>query len=210
MGNAIHSAIDAYWHDDEVTIEDVENWVKIRYSKQLTEMAGFDKQGNPIPKVDLDFVLSNFPPMFEAWKHEYAGMYPKPDLTESALELKISDDMMVAGTMDGYEAERGVVIDYKTCGRKPSSISESHKIQLMAYATMAKQTYEVGTIRVVYIQRPTKTLPARIHVMDHDITDDDWISAAHDIELMAETWRLVEENPQLAPLVFRPNKVAKW
>jgi hypothetical protein len=214
LGNAIHGAIDAYWDHGVVAEKDVELWIQSKYAAQMNEVIGEDKFGNPIPKVDIDFVLKNFQQMFTAWETEYAGKYPKPDLREHYVKLDVQEEpvpMMMAGTIDGYEEERKVVIDYKTCGRKPSGISESHRLQLTAYAfAMIAEGKEVDTIRVVYIQRPTKTLPARIHVFDEDLDDKLLLVMVDTMEMMKGSFNASIKYPELTKYLFRPNRVAKW
>ena len=214
LGNAIHGAIDAYWAGEEVTEDDVVLWVQAAYSTQMNEVVGQDKFGNDIPKVDIDFVAKNFKPMFMAWENDYAGLYPKPDLREHYVKMDVQTEpvpMMLAGTIDGYEEDHKVVIDYKTCGRKATSISESHRLQLCAYATaLIAEGKEVDTIRVVYIQRPTKTLPARVWTIDEELTDEMLLRTVDTIEMMRGSFNASLEYPDLTKYIFRPNFVAKW
>ena len=206
LGNAIHGAIDAYWDGEEVTEDDVVEWMNARYQEQMDTI---DDKG--FAKVDPEFVAANFMNMFIAWKAGYADMYPKPDMREYALSIDIQEGMRMAGTIDGYEDDRSVVIDYKTCGRKPSGISESHRLQLSAYAfMMIAKGYEVDTIRVVYIQRPTKTLPARIWVFDEELEDKQLLVMTDTIEMMKGSWNAAIEHPELTKYLFRPNRVAKF
>ena len=214
LGNAIHGAIDAYWDKGVVTEADVELWVQLKYAEQMYEVVGQDKFGNDIPKVDIDFVTKNFMGMFTAWENDYAGLYPKPDLREHYVEMDVQTEpvpMMLAGTIDGYEEEHKVVIDYKTCGRKPSGISESHRLQLTSYAfAMIADGKEVDTIRVVYIQRATKTLPARVWTFDEELDDKLLLTMVDTIEMMKGSWNASLEHPELTKYLFRPNRVAKW
>jgi len=214
LGNAIHAAIDAYWDGSQVTEDDVVLWVQAKYAEQMDEVIGTDRKGNPIPKVDIEFVTRNFMPMFTAWKSEYAGKYPKPDLREHYVKMDVQTEpvpMMLSGTIDGYEEHRGVVIDYKTCGRKPSGISEGHRLQLMSYAfAMIAEGKEVNTIRVVYIQRPTKTLPARVWTFDEEVNDELLLTMVDTIEMMKGSFNASLEYPDLTKYLFRPNRVSKW
>ena len=214
LGNAIHGAIDAYWAGDEVTEADVELWVQIAYETQMNEVVGKDKFGNDIPKVDIDFVMQNFKQMFIVWESEYAGKYPKPDLREHPVRMDVQEEpvpMILAGTIDGYEEDRKVVIDYKTCGRKPAGITESHRLQLTSYAfAMIAEGIEVDTIRAVYVQRPTKTLPARVWIFDEELDDKMLLTMVDTIEMMKGSWNAALEYPDLTKYLFRPNRVSKW
>ena len=211
LGNAIHGAIDGFWDNSDVTEDDVTLWVQVKYSEQMDCQVGFNKDKSPRYKVELEEVASNFIPMFQAWQNEYATAYPIPDLREYPLSTKINDNMMIAGTIDGYEEDRKVVIDYKTCNRKPSGISEAHRMQLLVYAfMMIAEGKEVDFIRVVYIQRATKTLPPRIWTFDEEVTDKMLLGIVDTIELMKKSWNAGVEHPELLDVLFRPNPVAKF
>ena len=214
LGNALHAAIDAYWNGDEVTEEDVTYWVQARYSEQMNVVTGQDKLGNDIPQVDLEFVTKNFMPMFTEWVSKYAELYPKPDLRESELELGLQEGMIMAGTLDGYELDKKVIIDYKTAGRMPgkdAKISEAHRLQLAAYAwMMIAEGKEVESIRVVYLVRPTKTIGPRVRVIDEDLTDETLFDMKDTIEMMVGSWNAGKEYPHILKLLFRPNRLAKW
>ena len=214
LGNALHGAIDAYWHGDEVTEDDVCLWIQTRYATQMDEVVGKDKLGNDIPKVDMEFVTRNFIPMFREWVAKYGTMYPKPDMLEADLELDIQEGMKMAGTLDGYENPRKVLIDYKTAGRMPgkdAKISEAHRMQLAAYAfMMIAEGHEVDTIRVVYLVRPTKTLGPRIKIIDEELDEQTLLDMVNTVELMKDSWNAALKYPELARLLFRENRIAKW
>ncbi len=214
LGNALHGAIDAYWHGDEVTEDEVVLWIQAKYSEQMVEIIGKDKLGNDIPKVDMEFVAKNFMPMFIEWVSKYATLYPKPDLLEEDLSLDIQKGMIMAGTLDGYEIDRGVLIDYKTAGRMPgkdAKISESHRLQLSAYAfMMIAAGYEVNTIRIVYLVRPTKTIGARIKIIDEELDEKTLLTMVETVEMMKESWNVSIKYPELTKILFRPNRIAKW
>ncbi len=214
LGNALHAAIDAYWHGDEVTEDEVILWIQAKYSEQMVEIVGKDKLGNDIPKVDMEFVAKNFMPMFQEWVSQYARLYPKPDLLEKDLELNIQEGMKMAGTLDGFEIDRGVLIDYKTAGRMPgkdAKISESHRLQLSAYAFMMIATgHEVNTIRIVYLIRPTQNIGPRIKIIDEELSEQTLLDIVNTVEMMKESWNASKKYPELTKLLFRPNRIAKW
>ena len=206
LGNAIHAAIDAYWDGEEVTEDDVVEWMNATYQEQMDTVNEYGKA-----KVDPEFVVENFMNMFIAWKYEYGEMYPKPDLREYFVSTEITPYVLEAGTLDGYEEDRKVVMDYKTTGRITKVISPAHEFQLMAYAKMLIDNgIEVDTIRVIYIVRPTKTIAARVVTIDKEITSEMLLRANHTSKLMIDSWQMALANPKMAELLFRPNPMSKY
>ncbi len=209
LGNAVHAAIDAYWDGSEVTEEDVTNWMHARYSRQMSEMV--EQYGKEVPKVDIDTVLKNFMPMFIAWQNEYAGKYPKPDKREFPVRLDMQKNIISAGTVDGYEEDRRVVIDYKTTGKKPSEMSKAHELQMLDYAfSIIADGGEVDSIRVVYIQKPTKKIEARIWIFEKEVTDEMLFQIVEIKENMKKSINAVAQYPDLADVIFRDNPLSLW
>ena len=189
--------IEAYFNGDTILYGEVEEWLETKF---------IDNE-----KVDIDVVLANYEEMFTAWETGYATMYPAPDNREMDIRLDLADNIRLAGTVDGYEADRCVMIDWKTCDSKPSKIKKSHEIQLMMYAlAMIADGKDVKTIRVCYIQRATKTIGARIWTYDIDVSDKMLIEANYYLQLQKESLELYFENPKLRPIIFRPNPIASW
>ena len=119
--------------------------------------------------------------------------------------------MILAGTTDGYEEERKVVIDWKSCEQKPSKISPSHEYQALLYAfALIAKGYEVDFLRIVYIQRRTTKLPARTFVFDKEITDEMLFDTVKTIELMKKSINTVKQHPELENVIFRPNPMAAY
>ena len=212
LGNAVHAAIDAYYDGEEVTEEDVEQWIHVAYAAQMDCVVGKDKKtGKIITKVDPDEVLAHFTNMFNAWKAGYADMYPAPDKREHPVRMQVEDKMILAGTFDGYESDRRVLIDYKTSGKMVSSMSKAHKFQLTSYAVaMIADGLEVDSIRVVYIIKPTKTLPARTVIFEEELTEKMLMEQVLVMKNMQRSINAVRENPELADIVFRENLLSSW
>ena len=197
LGTIVHASIEAYCAGDNILFDEVEEWAEAKFI------------GND--KVDLNIVLTQFTGMFEAWKASYISMYPVPDEREIDISLDVEDNIRLAGKIDAYESDRNVVIDWKTCDSKPSKLKASHELQLMMYVMgMIAKGKKVDTIRVCYIQRPTKTIGARVWVFDKEVTDDMLIKANYYLQLQSESIRLYLENPKLRGLIFRPNPLAMW
>lgn len=215
LGNAIHGAIDAFWEDEVVTEEDVTNWVHARYSRQMDEMLTKTYYGKEItfPKVDLEVILQNFMPMFVEWQNQYASKYPKPDFRERAIKVVMQENIILAGKLDGFEIDRKVVIDYKTCNSKPKDekMTDAHRIQVLEYAFgLISEGIDVESVRIVYIQRPTKKLPARIWICEEEITDEMLFKAVAVTENMKKSINAVQKHPELEDVIFRENHLSTW
>ena len=197
LGTLVHACIEAYCDGEEILFDEAEEWAEEKFI------------GND--KVDLSIVLSQFQGMFEAWKISYSTMYPIPQEREIDISMDLGDKIRLAGKVDAYEIDRGVVIDWKTTDSKPSKLKKSHEIQIMMYAlAMIAEGKEVNTVRVCYIQRPTKTIGPRVWVFDKEITDDMLIEANYYLQLQVTSLQLYFENPELRDILFRVNPVASW
>lgn len=237
LGNAIHAAIDAYWDGEAVLNQDVEDWIHVKYEDQMNTVGGYTKSGEPIAKVDIHVVMKNYMPMFQVWVNEYANMYPKPKYREYSVKMLLQDDIMFAGTVDGCEQEddlaeegfqelamtddekldlatdgnKNVVIDYKTAGKMKSSMDKGHRFQMTAYAmALIAEGKKVDSIRVVYIIRPTKTLPARVKVFEEELTDEMLMEQVEIMELMKKSINVVNQNPELTDVIFKDNPLSMW
>jgi hypothetical protein len=155
------------------------------------------------PDVDKDTLHSTYLELARAVINEYL-VNNKPEVTEEQLTMHIKDNVYVGGTCDFRDGT--IVGDYKTVSRKPSleKIPLSYKRQLMSYARMYKeQGLEIDTIRIVYIVRPTKTLPARIFIVDHAVEYDDWVMIDNTLELIADTVLLSNKQPELRYILWK-------
>jgi hypothetical protein len=197
LGTLVHACIEAHCNEDEISYDEVEEWIEEKYIDN--------------DKVDIDTILSQYQDIFEAWKISYSTMYPIPEEREIDVSLDFGESIRLAGKVDAYEPDRGVVIDWKTTDKKPSKLKKSHEIQIMMYAlAMIAEGKEVNTIRVCYIQRPTKTIGPRIWVFDKEVTDEMLIEANYYLQLQISSLELYFTNKELRALLFRPNPLASW
>lgn len=104
----------------------------------------------------------------------------------------------IGGTIDkvSIEGNRLIVTDYKTSNVKYSSIQPHHRLQLYLYAQiMLHKIWEIDVgnilIEVVYIVKPTKTLPCRIVSYREEI----------DATLMEKLTQQLHDTIQLVKLV---------
>lgn len=101
---------------------------------------------------------------------------------------------------------QGIVTDYKSTSAKPKTdaIPWNYYIQAMAYAKMFKDRGDyVDRIRIVYVVRPTKTLPIRVFTVTQLITDKDWEAIDNALTIIADTILLSKEKPELNYLLFK-------
>jgi len=155
------------------------------------------------PDVNHSEVLSLYQDMGSALINDYLR-YNIPTEVETPLTLEIQDGIYVGGTCDNFTS--GVVVDYKSSSKKPNEdkIPWNYYIQLMAYAKMYKERGEyVDRIRIVYVVRPTKTLPIRTFVVTQSITDTDWQAIDDVLSLIAETMLLHYSKPEYTHLLFK-------
>ena len=82
---------------------------------------------------------------------------------------------------------------------------------MISYAiAMIAEGQEVDFIRVVYIVRPTKTLPARVAIFEKELTDEMLMKQVGVSENMKKSINAVQQNPDLADIVFRENLLSTW
>ena len=101
-------------------------------------------------------------------------------------------------------------MEVTTASKKPNtdSIPFKYLIQALAYAKMLKaQGREANRIRIVYVVQKTKTLPVRVFVVDHIITQENWEMIDNTLMLMAETIRLQRSHPEYIHLLYKSMKL---
>ena len=152
--------------------------------------------------IDKNEVLSTWESLKDVLFSEYLDNTTITE-TETSLSHEVKNGIYVAGTCDARK--NSTVIDFKTTGKKPSdSIPFNYYVQLMAYAYMYKQAgVHIDKIQLVYVVRPTKTLPARLFKVSKLIEDKDWEMVENTLELIADTILKHKEDPSLDYLLFK-------
>jgi ATP-dependent helicase/DNAse subunit B len=161
-----------------------------------------------IEGVDKDVIRANWYDMSYTLINEYV-LHNKPNVVEHQVSKDLGDNVMLSGTLDGYY-NSGIVLDYKTEGKKPNidSIPFNYKLQMMAYSDMLLSSgRDVNQLRIVYVVRATKTLPVRLFKVDHIITEDDWKEYEDTMTLIRETLVLQREHPEYTHLLFKSMKL---
>ena len=160
---------------------------------------------------DIQKITKDYPLMCQAVKENYLEVYPNDVESEKYMELDIKDDkILVAGTIDEYDEENKVITDFKTCSKAPSDKKDliPYMYQLSVYANLLKATEDkiVETFRVVFIQRPTKTIGARIYVAECEANYELGKIVNEAIDII----RMTDEKPELLNLIFRENPLSGY
>lgn len=170
-------------------------------SKEMVEPYLIKHQFNM--DVNVSMVRDLYPDMAAALINEYLR-HNKPTEVERSMCHEVKDGIYVAGTFDNRTGS--IMIDYKNVSTKPKTdkIPWNYYIQLMAYAWMARQEgIEIDKIRLVYVVRPTKTLPVRVFKVTQVIGEDDYKAIEEVLEIISDTVLLSKSNPELNYLLFK-------
>ena len=188
LGSIVHGLAEMYVKGKDTSSEMVEAYLR----RQLLK-----------PDVNIQEVRELYPDMAAALINEYIR-YNKPTEVERSLCYEVKDGVYVAGTFDNRT--NTIIVDYKNVGTKPNTtkIPWNYYIQLMAYAWMMKQEgTPIDRIRLVYVVRPTKTLPIRVFKVTQIINDDDYQNIEDVLNLIADTVLLGKERPELNYLLYK-------
>lgn len=163
------------------------------------------------PDIDNEEVKTVFPDLATLLVNEHVRQRI-PDLVEQSYSAEVAPGIYLAGTLDAIVInnhntpyETYWVQDYKSSSTKPSSTMPfGYKMQQMAYAYMLRaQGHTVEKISLIYVTRPTKTLPARLFPIHHIITNQDWQAIEDVLSLISESVQLVRNQPELTHLIFK-------
>jgi hypothetical protein len=164
------------------------------------------------PDVDKSEIKKHYPAMVEALANEYLiGVDRDTALCERQVYTPIKDGIYVGGSIDLIETRNGMVVDFKTTNTKPNttSIPVHYKIQLLAYWYMLRSNgyKNLDRIRLVYVVKPTKTLPVRVFKVTETVSPEDYTLINDTLKLMADTMLLHYEKPELDYIMFKSYKL---
>ena len=156
--------------------------------------------------IDLKQIYKDYPVMCEALREHYLEVYPTDVVSEKYLEVDLEDyKILVAGSVDEIDYNNKVITDFKTCSKIPTADNMAkYMYQLSCYANLLEKTENliIETFRIVFIQRPTKTIGARVYIAECKANLD----LARDLIRNAiNTIVAIYEKPDLRELIFRPN-----
>jgi len=156
--------------------------------------------------IDIKDIYDSYPSMCEAVREHYLEVYPADVLSEEYMEVELTDEkILIAGTIDEIDLNNKVITDFKTCSKKPTEQDiTKHIYQLGTYANLVKKTKDIliEKFRVVYIQKPTKTIGARVYICECDAVSD---LSANILNQTIDTIRLIDSNPDMRNIIFRDN-----
>ncbi len=167
-----------------------------------------DRMALEFDEVDPEIVKTLYPGMASLLINNYVKGN-KPDKVEEAIYTEVKDGIYIGGSCDAFYTN-GMVLDYKSAGKKPNTetIPFNYKIQLLAYSHIYRSMgYDVDRIRIAYIVRPTKTLPERLFVVTQQITEEDWDLIEQTLELISDSILYCQKHPEAIPLIFKSQKL---
>ena len=188
LGTLVHAVAEA-----EVKNED--------YNQE--EIISFVEEESITADIDIDTVLTNYPLMSKVLKDDFIN---QTDITNTELpvESDLGGDIWVGGTVDFIAGD--TLGDYKTASKKPNlkKIPFNYKIQLLAYCyCLKKMGTNIKNIQIVYIVRPTKTLPARIFTVTESIEEMDWSMIENTLGLIKESVQVSNAVPTLRHIIWK-------
>jgi hypothetical protein len=193
----------------------VHRYIELYRSNELT-------QDGRLPTIDRDTILAttsdynvqqihnDYPMMCEAVKEHYLDVYPTDVLSEEYMELELTDrKILIAGTVDELDLNNGVLTDFKTCSKAPKdeSFMLPYLYQLSVYNALLMKTrgVDVDRFRIVFIQRPTKTIGSRIYIAECDAISNLGSDLLNNI---LETIDVIDSNPKMKDIIFREDPLS--
>jgi hypothetical protein len=195
LGTSIHYVAEKYAEARLANKPLDTDFLQTKIEKDLDELDN--------PDVNKEEVLHFYQMMSEELINQYLSSNI-PTQVEYQTIAKVKDGIYVGGSVDNRT--NGTIVDYKSATTKPRTdkIAWNHFIQLMAYAWSDKQKgIMTDRIRIVYVVRPTKTLPVRVFTVEQQITLNDWKAIEDVLEMITLTILKAEEDPSLVPLLFK-------
>lgn len=205
IGTIVHAIAAAVARGEEVDKDAIESYIS---DKEVSE------DYNP------DIVRECYPEMAEALINGYVLQNKNNYLNvEMRLSSELTDGYFVGGTLDvleGTEAD-AVLTDYKTYSstRKPSTIPQYYKYQLLVYAVMALSNgFNVRRIRLVYVNRPIvgaisektgkqlKSYPSEVTVLTEELTEDDLDFIESLMYLAVDSCQASKKYPELRHVIW--------
>lgn len=201
LGTCCHYIYEQYGRDRERFINEKDKIFEYLNSELMT----FVKSNLQLSCiVDIPHIMSTYPAIVKEVVNNYIRLTP-PDKVEQNIHTKLPNyDFYLAGTVDNIT--RDMIVDYKTVKSKPNTetIPFPYKIQLLAYDyLLAKEGKKMNYMRIVYGVAPTKTIGARMFLVEEKITQEDRDMFNDTLFLMCESIKRCKEDSSLIPLIFK-------
>jgi len=195
LGTVVHHMAECFEKGIEYRIEKIEEYLD-SYESNID--------------VDTEQVRAEYNEMYEALKKEYltAPATKKPIEVEQFIHCELTKGYTVGGSIDRLEPR--TIVDYKTCSKKPTGI-KPYRLQLLVYAWIYRKIgLTIDTIKVVAIQRRTKTLEPRVWIIEDIITDEDMQMIEYTMLIISRCIDIVQNNNEYKDLIFRGNPIGMF
>lgn len=202
LGNCVHAAAAMYFDSGQVDKTAIE-----QYINSISN-----------PEVDNTEIQAQWKIMSEKLINDFL-MRNKGTESEPFVGAEVIPGVWAAGSIDMYDENKATIYDYKTTGsldraRIPTSFPRSYWFQQMTYAWIQRQNGNpVDHLELVYITRdncgrisektgkPMKDYPSEVHRLKHTITSDDMEIITSCLNLVAESIRFWQDNPEYRHLI---------
>ena len=158
-------------------------------------------------EVDIEGVLDIYPRVCNIVLKDYVRRYRDVDcVCERGYYTRLSDDIVLAGTIDRYEYVDGVICDYKTVGSKPNleKLPIGYRLQLMSYWKILHDNgTEARKLRLIYGVKPSVRLEARCFVVEEDITEAYCKQIEYICRNICKSISICDNDPRMSKLLFR-------
>ena len=187
LGTIIHAIAEAVANNETTTREEIQAY--------LDTIDNAD--------IDKDEILRAYPEMASVLVNQYL-LKNIPDKTEQQTICNLGDNILIGGTYDAIQGT--TLIDYKTTSKKPNieSMPWNYKTQLLSYCySLRAEGITIDRIRLVWVVKATKTLPVRLFVVNHMITQQDWKDIEDVLKIMKDTILLGKEKPEYLHILYK-------
>lgn len=201
LGTCCHYIYEQYGIDRHMFIQN-KDIIYAKLEEELNKHVKSNLQLSTI--VDLPYILSTYPAICKVVVNDYIRLRPPEQVELKLSSLLPNYNIYMAGTVDNITQD--IIVDYKTVKSKPNtdSIPFHYKIQLLAYDYLLQQIgRKMNYIRLVYGVAPTKTIGARMFVVEEKITNEDRELLVDTINIIAESIKRCKEDSSLIPLIFK-------
>lgn len=189
-----------------------EEWIKNgNFPLGLTE---YIDSFNELELSEKEFIKSQLEPMGNALI-DYLSFFGTPEISEETIKYEIMPHIWVAGTVDAKIDD--CIVDFKTTSIQTvqEKMPNNYKWQLLTYAWIYKKLgIEINKIRIVWVTqnrvgeisqktgKPLKDYYSMAYPITEEITEEDMRFIDDYLHLIAETYQMAKDKPELTYLLF--------
>lgn len=208
LGNIVHAAAHMYFNT-----KSVDKAALLTYIDSITN-----------PDVDKPVIREQMKPMIETLINSFLSTHLGTH-AEMFVKAQVKPGVWAAGSVDMFDANRGIVYDFKTMGsldsaRVPTSFPRAYYFQQLTYAHILRRMgYTVNYCKLVYITRanvgrvsdktgkPLKDYPSECHIITHEVTDQDMELIEGLLNVVADSVRLWHSNPEYRHILAQDSRL---